>query len=84
MFKPRRSKELIIIIYRIALKRQMKELQLLPTIDSPQAVLTLLPAKTVKIQKITSVEAFKKSGLDFSKLRKGVLLDGKMVVLSKN
>lgn len=62
----------------------MKELQLFATIDPPQTTLTILPSKTVKIQKISSLEAFKKSGLDFSKLRKGVLLDGKMVVVSKN
>lgn len=61
----------------------MKELQLIATIDPPQTAVTILPAKTVKIQKIGSLEAFKKSGLDFSKLRKAVLLDGKLLVVTK-
>jgi hypothetical protein len=61
----------------------MKELSFSATIESSETPLRILPAKTVKIQKITSLEAFKKSGLDFSKLRRGVVLDGKMVVVSK-
>jgi len=62
----------------------MKEVSFRPLTDDRQAPLTAIPAKVVKIQKISSVEAFKKSGIDFWKLKKGIVFDGKILVADKN
>lgn len=62
----------------------MKEISFVTKLDHKDAPITVLPAKTVKIHKITSAEAFKKSGIDFSKLRKGIVFDGKIFVENKN
>lgn len=40
--------------------------------------------KTIKICKVRSVEAFKKSGIDFARLRKGLLIDGRLLLEQKN
>lgn len=62
----------------------MKEVSIRPLTDDKQAPLTILPAKVVKIQKISSVEAFKKSGIDFWKLKRGIVFDGKILVADIN
>lgn len=62
----------------------MKEISFVARLDDRSEAVTVLPARTVKIHKIASVEAFKNSGIDFSKLRKGVVFDGKTLVLNKN
>jgi len=62
----------------------MKEVSIRPMISDRQAQLTVLPAKIVKIQKNSSLEAFKKSGIDFWKLKRAFIFDGKIVLVDKN
>lgn len=61
----------------------MREVSFQQALDHKDAPVTVLPAKTVKIHKITSIAAFKNSGIDFSKLKKGMILDGKVFVENK-
>lgn len=58
----------------------MKELLLRNLQQCTDLPASILPAKTVKIHKITSIEAFKNSGLKFEKLRKAVMV-GEMLIL---
>jgi hypothetical protein len=62
----------------------MKEVSFQQALDRKEDPVTVLPAKTVKIHKITSIAAFKNSGIDFSKLRKGMIFDGNIFVENKN
>ena len=40
--------------------------------------------RTIKICKVVSAEAFRKSGIDFTRLRKGLLVNGKLLLEQKN
>lgn len=62
----------------------MREVPIQHSLKTEDDPVTVLPAKSVKIHKIMSVEAFKRSGIDFSKLKKGMIFDGKIVVANKN
>ena len=62
----------------------MKEISFVTKLDHKDEPVIVLPAKTVKIHKITSIEAFKNSGIDFSKLKRGIVFDGKIFAENKN
>jgi hypothetical protein len=40
--------------------------------------------RTIKICKVVSAEAFRKSGIDFARLRKGLLVNVKLLLEQKN
>jgi hypothetical protein len=61
----------------------MKELLLKPLQRSGDLP-TLLPAKTVRIRLVASLEEMKKSGINFGSLRKGVLVGGNILLESRN
>jgi len=57
----------------------MKFTNSVETLPSPTPNLLVLPANTVKIHKIKSFEAFLKMKPDFTRLRKAIIIDDKIV-----
>jgi len=57
----------------------MKYTNSVEILSPPTHNLIVLSTNTVKIHKITSFEAFMKLKPDFGKLRKAVMIDGKII-----
>jgi len=62
----------------------MREEPLINDIKEMQMQRCEVNVRTIKICKVGSAEAFKKSGLDFARLRKGLLINGKLILEQKN